>query len=62
MFTWLDELASWWAALPPEWMFLMLLPFGVAAAGLLVHWPMGARHSNSRKAKQDKPRGRRRFL
>jgi hypothetical protein len=38
MSEWLDELAAWWAALPPEWVFLMLLPLAVGAAGLLVDW------------------------
>jgi hypothetical protein len=35
MSAWLDELAAWWAALPAEWVFLVLLPIAVAAAGLL---------------------------
>jgi len=38
MSTWFDELAAWWAALPPEWVFLMLLPLLVGAVGLLVDW------------------------
>ncbi|MEJ8840178.1 hypothetical protein [Ramlibacter sp. AN1133] len=38
MSAWLDELAAWWAALPPEWVFLLLLPLAVAAAGLLADW------------------------
>ena len=38
MFAWLDELAAWWAALPSEWVLLMLLPLAVAAAGWLVDW------------------------
>ena len=36
MSAWLDELSAWWAALPPEWVFLLLLPLAVAAAGWLV--------------------------
>jgi hypothetical protein len=35
MSPWLDELAAWWAALPPEWVFLVLLPLLVGAVGLL---------------------------
>jgi hypothetical protein len=37
----LDELAAWWAALPPEWVFLSLLPLLVGAVGLLVDWGGG---------------------
>jgi hypothetical protein len=37
MSAWLNELGEWWAALPPEWMFLMILPFVVAAVALAVH-------------------------
>ena len=33
---WLNELAAWWAELPPEWVFLALLPLLVGAVGLLV--------------------------
>ena len=32
---WLNELAQWCAAQPPEWLLLLLLPFAVGAAGLL---------------------------
>jgi hypothetical protein len=32
---WLADLKAWWSALPPQWQFLILLPFAVAAAGLL---------------------------
>jgi hypothetical protein len=39
MSAWLNELGDWWAALPPEWMFLMILPFLVAAVALAVHRP-----------------------
>jgi hypothetical protein len=42
MSAWMNELDAWWAALPPEWMFLMILPFVVAAVGLAVHRPPGA--------------------
>ena len=37
METLIGQLAAWWSALPPEWNLLFLLPFGVAAAGLLRH-------------------------
>jgi len=40
MTDWMDELAAWWAELPPEWAFLMLLPLLVGAVGLLVEWGM----------------------
>jgi hypothetical protein len=33
--TWLDECIAWWSALAPEWAFLFLLPFAVAAAAFL---------------------------
>jgi hypothetical protein len=39
MSPWMNEFAAWWAALAPEWMFLVLLPFAVAAVALLVHRP-----------------------
>lgn len=39
MSEWLNELGDWWAALPPEWMFLMVLPFAVVAVALAVHRP-----------------------
>lgn len=29
-----DDLAAWWHTVPPEWVFLFLLPFAVAACGL----------------------------
>jgi len=32
---WVAEGLSWWAALGGDWRFLVLLPFGVAALGLL---------------------------
>ena len=38
MSEWLNELVAWWAALSPEWAFLMLLPFLVVAVALLAHW------------------------
>jgi hypothetical protein len=33
----IEQFCAWWAALPREWAFLFLLPFAVAAAGLLRH-------------------------
>ena len=60
MSTWMNELADWWAALPNEWAFLMLLPFLVGAVALLVHSPMGSRSTHASDAQQAKPRGRRR--
>ena len=35
MSDWIAELASWWATVPPEWVFLFALPFVVAAVSLL---------------------------
>ena len=35
MATWLDECIAWASALAPEWSFLFLLPFAVAAAAFL---------------------------
>jgi hypothetical protein len=31
----IGQFFAWWAALPREWAFLFLLPFAIAAAGLL---------------------------
>jgi hypothetical protein len=61
MSTWFDELAAWWAALPPEWVFLMLLPLAVAAAGLLVDWgePKGERKDDRKDPRPAQPLRRR---
>ena len=34
---WMNELVSWWAALPRDMAFFFSLPFIVAAAGLVAH-------------------------
>jgi hypothetical protein len=63
MRAWLDELAAWWAALPPEWVLLLLLPFLVGAVGLLAQWPVTDRHGTSRNTEDAKGRrGRRKYL
>jgi len=33
--TWVDDGLAWWGALGGDWQFLLLLPFAVAALGLL---------------------------
>ena len=49
MATWFDDLGDWWASLPPDWMFMMVLPFVVAAVGLAVHRPPGATRSRGKE-------------
>lgn len=58
MTEWMDELAAWWAALAPEWAFLMLLPLLVGAVGLLVEWGM-REASPQRRAEPVRRRGQR---
>lgn len=63
MSRWLNELADWWAALPPEWVFLMLLPFAVAGAAFLAEGVRTWRHERSeapRRRHHRQPRSHRR--
>jgi hypothetical protein len=59
MTAWLNDLAAWWAALEPEWVFLVLLALFVGVAGLLADWPVAGRRFDSRNAEDAKVRRRR---
>ena len=46
---WMNELVSWWAALPRDMAFFFSLPFLVAAAGLIAHSISLSKSEDNRK-------------